>query len=43
MRAANKEKAGVGVAVVAGIASCVLGSSISFPLEAVARRMQVYI
>ena len=42
-RAANKEQAGVGVAAAAGIVSCVLGSSISFPLEAVARRMQVYL
>ena len=43
MRAATKETAGLGVAVAAGIASCVLGSSVSFPLEAVARRMQVYL
>lgn len=41
MRAANKEKAGVGVAAAAGIASCVLGATVSFPLEVVARRLQV--
>ena len=42
MRTANKDKAGVGIAAAAGIASCVLGSSVSFPLETVARRMQVW-
>ncbi|KAL3159559.1 hypothetical protein ABBQ38_009975 [Trebouxia sp. C0009 RCD-2024] len=41
MRSTKKEKAGVGIAAAAGIVSCVLGSSISFPLETVARRLQV--
>lgn len=41
MRKTNKEQAGVGIAAAAGIVACVLGSSISFPLETVARRLQV--
>ena len=41
MRASDKDKPGVGVAVAAGVASSVLGHTVSFPLETVARRLQV--
>ena len=40
MRATRKDKPEVAIAVVAGMASSVLGQSMSFPLETVARRLQ---
>ncbi|KAL0036668.1 hypothetical protein WJX79_004927 [Trebouxia sp. C0005] len=41
MRKSNKETPGVGVAVAAGIVSCCLGQTVSFPLETISRRLQV--
>ena len=41
MQSTGKDKPGVGVAVAAGITSACLAQVLSFPLETVARRLQV--
>lgn len=42
MQSTGKEKPGIGVAVACGITSACLAQTLSFPLETVARRLQVW-